>query len=279
MAMTQLIVWLNSAANRCAAILLAPVAWLPGWVSATAIAVGTGVLMLLIFKVTSHQSAIKRTRNQIKANLLALSLFKDNVWVGLRAQGRILVYAGRLMLLAVVPMLIMTLPMVLVLGQLALWYQARPLHLGEEAVVAVHLRSDAPIALDEVQLSASEAAQATIGPVRVPSKEMVCWNVRAAKTGVHELVFSIDGESFTKQLAVGDSFMPTSLERPAWHWSDVVLHPREAPFAADSLVQSIEVAYPERDSWTSGSDAWLVYWFAMSLVAAFAARPLLKVNI
>jgi hypothetical protein len=48
--MTHLIHWLNVLANRCAAILLAPVAWTPGWLSATAIAVVTGVLMLLIFK-------------------------------------------------------------------------------------------------------------------------------------------------------------------------------------------------------------------------------------
>ena len=137
--MTQLLIWLNALANRCAAILLAPVAWVPGWVSATVIAAVTGVLMLLIFKYTSQQAAIKRTRSQIKANLLALSLFKDNVWVGLRAQGRILANAGKLMLLAVVPMLVMTLPMVLLLGQLALWYQARPLNVGEEAVVTVKL--------------------------------------------------------------------------------------------------------------------------------------------
>jgi hypothetical protein len=277
--MTQLIVWLNTAANRCAAVLLAPVAWVPGWVSATVVAVVTGVLMLFVFKYTSHQSAIKRTRNQIKANLLALSLFKDNVWVGLRAQGRILASAGRLMLLALVPMFVMTLPMVLLLGQLALWYQARPLKVGEAAVVTVQLRKGATGACEKVQLLTDGVAESTIGPVRVRAKDMVCWNVKATEAGVHELAFSVDDEFFTKQLAVGNGFLPTSLERPAWSLSDVLLHPREAPFEADSLVQSIEVAYPERDSWTAGTDTWLVYWFAMSLVAAFAAKPFLKVNI
>jgi hypothetical protein len=108
---------------------------------------------------------------------------------------------------------------------------------------------------------------------------MVCFSVQASEAGCHRLSFAVGGESFTKELAVDDGYMPTSLMRPSWNWSEALLHPREAPFSSDSAVQSIEVAYPERASWTSGTDWWLVYWFAVSMVAAFIARPILKVNI
>jgi hypothetical protein len=277
--LTRLVVWLNSTANFLAGILLAPIEWLPGWLSATLIAAVTGVLMLLVFKHTSNQAAIQRARNQIKANLLALSLFKDSVAVGLQAQGRILLGAGRLMVLSIVPMLVMLVPMCLLLGQLAVWYQARPLHAGEEAVVTVHLAEGAGDALREVQLAPSSAFGCTAGPVRVAAKNMVCWNVLAREAGLHQLSFETGGESFQKELAVSDGFMPTSQKRPAWSWSDAIVHPRERPLAADSPVQSIEVAYPERSSWTSGSNSWLLYWFLISLATAFAARPLLNVNI
>ncbi len=120
---TQIVVWLNGLANTVAAVLLAPIANMPGWLSATVIAVATGVVMLLAFKYTSNQAAIKRVRNDIKANLLALSLFKDSVPVSLRSQGRILVAATRLLGLALLPMLVMLVPMCLLLGQLAAWYQ------------------------------------------------------------------------------------------------------------------------------------------------------------
>jgi uncharacterized membrane protein (DUF106 family) len=276
--LTQLVVWLNAAAGGIANVMLAPVAWMPGWLSATLIAVVTGVLMLLAFKYTSNQVAIKRTRNGIKSNLLALSLFKDSVAVSLRAQGGILTGALRLMVLAIVPILVMVVPMSLLLGQMALWYQARPLHVGEEAVVTVHLKEDAS-AVSEIALESSSAITTVVGPVRVPSKDMVCFSIQASEAGCHRLSFAVGGESFTKELAVGDGYMPTSLMRPAWNWSEALLHPREAPFSSDSAVQSIEVAYPERASWTSGTDWWLVYWFAVSMVAAFIARPILKVNI
>jgi hypothetical protein len=58
-----------------------------------------------------------------------------------------------------------------------------------------------------------------------------------------------------------------------------MLHPREEPFARDSPVQSIEVTYPDRSSWTTGTDWWMAYWFVASMVAAFAARPFLNVNL
>ena len=40
-------------------------------------------------------------------------------------------------------MLVMVVPVILILGQLSLWYQARPLRVGEEAVVTLKLNGGA----------------------------------------------------------------------------------------------------------------------------------------
>src|SRR6516162_8348647 len=137
--LAQLVVWLNGLANALGRLLLAPVGVSPGWLSATVIAVVTGVLLLVVFKYTSNQRAIKRVRDDISANLLALKLFKDSTSVALRAQGRMLADAFWLLIYAIVPMLVMVVPVTLVLAQLALWYQARPLRIGEDAVVTARL--------------------------------------------------------------------------------------------------------------------------------------------
>jgi hypothetical protein len=274
--MTQLIVWLNAIANAFASVVLAPLALLPGWLSATLVAAVTGVLMLVAFKYTSNQRAIKRARAAIKANLLALSLFKDSTAVSLRSQGRILMGAGALLLLAIVPMLVMLVPMCLVLGQLALWYQARPLHVGEEAVVTLKLADAKP---DAARLAANDAYDISVGPVRVPSDRMICWNVQARQPGLHRLTFDVGSQHVEKELAVGDGFMPVSQERPAWSWEEALMHPKEAPFAPDSPVQGIEIEYPSRPGWTCGSGTWVIYWFLASMVAAFLAKPFLKVHL
>lgn len=277
--MMQLVVWLNGVANGLGSVLLAPLALLPGWLSATLVAAVTGIVMLLAFKYTSNQRAIKRVRNDIKADLLALSLFKEQVAVSLRAQGRILFSAGKLMLLAVVPVLVMIVPVSLLLGQLAMWYQARPLAVGEETVVTLKLSGDSGAAWPEIRLEPNAAIETTLGPVRVQSQRRICWKVRARGNGYQRLAFAADGWTIDKELAVGNGFLRTSPIRPAWSWSEALLYPRESPFRPDSPVESIEVVYPPRVSWTCGSNSWLAYWFAVSLVAAFACRRVFNVNL
>src|SRR5258708_3388194 len=131
--LTQILAWLNTLANGVGGILFAPIGTLRGWLSATIIAAVTGVLLLLAFKYSSNQKAIKRVRADIKANRLALKLFKDSAAVAVNAQGRILIAAFWLLIYAVVPIIVMFVPVLLILSQLALWYQARPLRIHEVA--------------------------------------------------------------------------------------------------------------------------------------------------
>ena len=108
---------------------------------------------------------------------------------------------------------------------------------------------------------------------------MVCWTIKPRQDGLQEIHVAIDDEKYTKQLAVGEGFMVTSLKRPPREWTEMLLHPREPAFAQESPVQSIEIDFPDRESWTSGTDYWLIYWFAISMVAAFAAKPFFNVNV
>ncbi|MCC9608029.1 hypothetical protein LOC69_19345 [Blastopirellula sp. JC733] len=269
---------LNTLANNTVGLLLEAIAYVPGWLSVGVIGAITGVLMLLAFKYTSHQSAIRHTRNQIKANLLGLSLFKDDLAIGLGMQVNLLKLAGMLLALSVVPMLVMIVPTCLLLSQLALWYQARPLYAGETAIVTVQGAAN-PAVIEQLQLSDSSAYRLAKGPVRVPEQQMACWEIEAVEPGRHELKFALGEDQIAKELAIGDGLMPVSLTRPASDWTDLLLHPREAPFSADSPVQSIAIDYPERSSWTYGTHTWLIAWFLVSMLAAFAAKPLLNVNI
>ncbi len=273
-ALTQLVVWLNAVANALGRV-FAPVGVLPGWLSATLVAVVTGVGMLVVFKYTSNQRAIKQVRRNIRANLLSVKLFKDDMAVGLRAQVQILLNAFRLLVFAVVPMLVMFVPMCLLLGQLALWYQARPLRAGEETVVTVALDGDA----GSVELLPNDAIEDVSGPVKIVSRREVCWTVKPRTGGYHRMAFRSGGHVVEKELACGDGFMRVSARRPEWDWSQALLHPWEAPFPPGDPVRAIEIEYPERSSWISGTDWWIVYWFAVSLAAGFCFRRVLKVNL
>ena len=277
--LATLVGMLNTLGNFVGGIALAPLALLPGWLSATCVAVATGVVMLVAYKYTSNQPAIKRARDEIKANLLALSLFRDQVGVSLRAQRRILRGAGRLLWHSLTPMIVMFAPMLLVLNQLGLWYQARPLQVGEQAVLTLQLAGDADSPWPNVSLAPTEAVNAVIGPLKVRSQRAVCWTIEAKQTGYHSLQVRVDDETIDKQIAVGQRFMRVSLRRPEATWSDQLLHPAESPLGAKSLARSVEIDYPTRDSWTCGADAWVIYWFAVSMAAALAFRRVFNVHL
>lgn len=272
-------VFLNQIANLLGGIFLAPISFIPELTGAIAVSVVTGIAMLIVYKYTSRQAAIKAARNGIKAELLALSLFKDNVFVNLRSQFRIVIGAFHLLRLSLVPMAVMMIPIGLMLGQLSLWWQARPLHIGEEAVVTVNLSGDAQSRWPEVLLRPCSAAETMVGPVRVRNQRAVCWKLEAKKSGSHQLVFNIDGQDVVKDLAIGDHLMRVSVRRPEWKWADVMLYPAETPLTPHSPARSIEIQYPSRSSWSTGKDSWVIFWFVGSTIAALLFQKVLKVNL
>jgi hypothetical protein len=291
--LTRILSWLNAHANAIGGIVLAPLGAFSGWLTVSVVAVVTGVLLLLAFKYTSPQQSIKRVRADIKANLLALKLFKDSAYVAMNAQGRIMMGAFWLRVYAIVPIVIMSVPVLLVLCQLGLWYQFRPLRVHEQAILTLQLNGGADAEWPEVRLDRSDAIEEekTLGPVRIQSERQVCWEIRAAKPGQHRLVFHVGDKSYEKEFAVGDGIMRVSTTRPRFQLKDVMLNPLEKPFDTTSPVQSIEIVYPKRE-WLKGGtnirvwdwlasvpSIWVWYWVIISMIAAFCFRGVFHVNI
>lgn len=277
--LAQLITWINVITNALGKYAFGIIAILPGWLSNTIISAVTGIILLLIFKYTSNQKAISKVRDSIKANTLALKLFKDSISVTLKSQGQVFKGAILLLIFALVPMLVMIIPVSLLLSQLGLWYQAEALMPGQEALVTIQLSGKTDSPWPNVNLQPSSAADVTVGPVRVFSNRQVYWKIKAKENGLHNLTFNTDDRQVEKQLAVGLGFMRISLQRPSWNWSSIILHPMEKPLKSDSIIQSISIDYPDRPSKTSGTGWWLIYFFIASMVFALIFKPILKVKI
>ena len=277
--LAQLITRVNVVTNAAGKFLLSPLSGLPGWVSNGIISAAAGVLLLIIFKYTSNQKAIGQARDDIKAHMLALKLFKDSLAVTLKAQGRVFKGAFLLLFHAIVPMLVMIIPVVLLMSQMSLFYQARPLLGDEEALVVMSLNGDMETAWPEVSIESSGGAEVTTGPVRVFSKREIYWRIKALENGYGEIDFSVGGQEVKKELVIGEGFMRVSSMRPGWNWSEILMYPWEKPFGPDSAVKSISIGYPERPSRTSGTDWWIGYFFVVSMLFAFIFKPFLKVRI
>ncbi len=247
---------------------------MPVWAGLTIASVLLGLVMLIAFRHTSHQAGIARAKDAIKANLLALKLYKDDLRVTFLAQWRLVKAVGRLQGHMLKPIAILALPMLLVIAQMGVRYQWRPLHEGEQTLIRVRAadgQSPADIALEPTDGLAIE-----VGPV--PGGGEAVWRVRAGKPGVHTLRFRAGEHHVDKQLVVGDSFTRVSAERVAARWTGQLLHPVEPRIPRDAGIDSIVIAYPGRPSWFSGADWWLLTFFVISMAAALVWAPVFKVR-
>jgi hypothetical protein len=162
---------------------------------------------------------------------------------------------------------------------MGMWYQARPLRPSDEPVMVKLKLNNNLDTFPQVTLESLPAARAMIGPVRAFSKKEIYWKIKPIEEGNYNLIFHVGDRRYEKQLAIGEGFMRVSPKRPGPDFSDILLYPLEKPFASDSVVYSISIDYPVRDSRISGTDWWIVYFFIASMIFAFLFKPLLKVRI
>lgn len=271
--------WLTAKMNGLFELLRGPIASLPPWLTLTILSALLGIVLLILFKYTSNQSAIGRVRDRIKSRLLAMKLFKDNIPVVLKCQLQVFTAAIMLLVYSLPPMLVMILPFGLILGQLGVWYQAAPLGVNEHAVVIMQLSETENAPVPTVSLLPSSAYKTVTGPVRVPAKRQVLWTIQATQPGTHPLQFKVGNSEVKKTLSVGSDFMPVSIKRPSLHIGDIILYPAEKPFDTTSPVHSIEIGYPERTAPLTGSGSWVITLFVISMLGAFAVKPFFNVKI
>lgn len=267
---------INNIANTLGSSILAPVGRIPGWISLTIISAVLGVGIFLIFKYTSNQRAFTEIIRSIQANMLAVFLFKDNIQVMAKSEARLIICSGKLLVSSFIPVLIMSIPLSLILSQMNMWYQARPVHPGDESVIVNLKLNDMGSGWPAITLNELPAVRILRGPVRLYSRQEIYWEIQPLTEGYHTLIFQAGNDQFSKQLAAGTGFMRVSAKRPGAEPADIILYPLEKPFSAGSPVHSISIAYPERKSFIYGTNWWLVYFCVASMFFALLAKPFMR---
>ncbi|MEE9296782.1 MAG: hypothetical protein V3W34_17700 [Phycisphaerae bacterium] len=248
---------------------------MPVWLGLTVLSVLAGVVMLIVFRYTSNQAAIGKVKDDIKANLLALKLYNHDMRVTFQAQGRLFWCILRLQLHMLRPILVMLPPMLLLLGQMGVRYQYRPLHPGERTLIKMKLASTIANP-EDVMLQPNPGLIVEAGPV--PGGGWVVWRVRGGAPGRYTLSFDVEGSIVEKELVVADGLERVSAVRPSHDWTAQILHPLEPRLPALSPARSIEILYPSRPSMIHGSNWWILTFFVVSMVAAVALKPVFRVR-
>ena len=272
--------YVNRAVTFFFDLLLSPFSNMPPLVGLMFLSVLTGVLMLVIFKKTSNQKKIGAARNRMQGRLLEMRLFQADPGAVLRAAGAMLVQNVAYLRYMFAPMLVMIVPVVLVLIQANARYGVRPAAPGEDVLVTVRLQDNAPAAkLDSLSLTAARGARIETPAARAPELKETAWRVSADKQGVYTLTLSARDETMDKNLAAGAAApRPVWTVRPGRGFFQAAFNPGEPPLS-DPDIAEIHVHYPPRNISLAGHTVhWLIIFFVVSLIAAFALKGIFRVE-
>jgi len=274
--MMSLVSILNTVLTFLFGLAYEPLKWLgPLW-SLVGISALAGILLVWIFGKVSNQDAIHRTRDRLSSELIALRLFKDDLRVFFRIQFEVLAWTFKYLRYSLAPMLILMVPTMIILIQLNLHYGARPLRVGEQALVKVKLRDPAK----EISLNAPPNLKIETAPVHVQPLNELCWRVRAISPGRFDLTANDGQTSITKTVAVGGRLEGVSTERTGESFLEALLYPGEAAIPSHSAIQSIEIVYPAMDILVFGWHMnWLILFLALSLILGYSFKGVLGVQI
>ena len=242
------------------------------------ISVVVGLVMVVMFRYTSNQKAIGRAKDQLKAHLLAVRLFQDQLPVVMRAYGRILSGTARYLRLAFAPLLIAIIPITWLIVELDRYFGWESLQPGQAFLLEAKVNN--ADALNSVELQLPPEISASAPAVHDVAGNSVSWRLVAASDGNYNVKVTGGGEGLSKQVQVSSRLQRLSPERLRALWWKRTFTSTEPALPAGGLVQAISVNYPPREvgvfTWKAN---WILWFFFISLIAGFVFKSALGIEV
>ena len=276
----QILSFINSLLSGFFGLIISPFANINPFWSLALFSLILAILMLFIFKYTSNQKKIKKTKNKIRAHIYELSLFKDELGIVLSAQKNILIQNLNYIKYALIPMIFMIIPIAIILIQLDSWYGHRPLSAEESTIVSLTISENREIP-ETIGIESDKGLSIETPALRIPEQNQVDWRVRAIETGEHNLVLNVSGQEFQKKVIVGDkSLIQISPYVSTPGFWNVLLNPAQTPITKGSIVEKISVDYDRNsiDVYKWQLD-WIIIILVLSIVFAFGLKGLFRIEI
>jgi len=292
---------INSSLRALFDALLYPFRSLPALVGLSLLALVTAIAMLWVYKKVSNQKGLEAVKRQMAASLFEIRLFNDDFRHILRAQADILHSNLTYLRLSMVPMIFILPPLVLVVAQLQFQYGYAPLKAGEATLLEVELEEgweasgEVPTTAagkPVVELDLPPGLVAETPPVWVPGERTLSWRLRAPENGTGDAenghIGVVLGEQrLEKSFQTRAAWVRRSPVRPDGSVLDQLIYPAEPPLPKASPVERIHLALPSAEvdvfGWTVremvGVPAWMIVYFLLAVIFAFALRKPFGVQI
>ncbi len=243
-----------------------------------AISFVTGLAMVIVFRFTSNQKAIRQIKDRMQAHLLEVRLFQDQLGVVARAYLAILRWTFAYLRHSLKSLAIILLPTVLLLAQLDLRLSRVPLKPHDSFLLKAKFTQ--AMALDRVSLRLPEGLALSAPALHIPAEREVDWRIRAEQYGDFAPAVLVAGQEFTKEVVVSDGVARLPAERVRAGIQKWFLHPGEKPLPRDGPLEALEVKYqPRRMEIGPFRAHWLVLFLVFSLLSGFLMKTVLGIEV
>jgi hypothetical protein len=237
-----------------------------------------GLVMVVVFRYTSDQRAIHVAKDRLKAHLLALRLFQDQIPVVMRSYGHIVLATGHYLRLAFKPLLFVIVPMTFLIVQLDRYLGSVPLEAGQSFLVKARMAD--PNALNEASLQLPDGLASTAPTVHVPSENEVAWRVVGEKAGDYIINIQVSDQTFSKRVVLGLGLPRLSSVRLRGKFWERIFVSGEPALPENKFIEAIDVQYPARNIAFAGFEwNWIWLFFVLSLAAGFLFKSILGIEI
>ena len=242
------------------------------------ISVLTGVIMLVLFKWSSDQNRIEKTKERMKGHLLELLLYRDDIRLSLSGLKDLLVRNLQYIFFVMKSMIFIIPPTMIILVQLAVRFESRPFHVGEKSIVSIQL--DDRVDPQNVVMEAEVGVSVETHPLRILDTKQVYWRIQTEQEGTWMLRWHYDSQTVEQRVFVGTAQRKLSDRRYRMSSLGSFLNPVEKGLPRETFIRRIHIRYPGQKSHFFGIRVhWLVVFFVISLIAAFSLKGLFGVVI
>jgi uncharacterized membrane protein (DUF106 family) len=237
-----------------------------------------GLVMVVVFGYTSDQKAIKVAKDQLKAHLLAVRLFRDQLPVVAGSYAKILRGTGRYLRLAFMPLLYVIIPITLLIVQLDRYLGSTAISTNTPFLLTV--QTSGAEAMNALSLDLPGEITMTAPAVHVAAENEVVWRLAASRDGDYEIKVVAGADRVTKKVRVSSGLARVSAVRLRGHFWERLFSSGESALPAGGAVESITINYPERNIEIAGYEInWIVLFFLLSMIAGYLFKELLGIQI
>jgi hypothetical protein len=261
----------NYAVTQACSLLLWPWQKLPPFWGILFLSLLTSLFVLAVYRAVSSPARVRAAKDQIKAHILAIRLYRDFWRTIVGSFFKSLFYTGKYFALNLLPLLLALPLLFLLFVQMDIRYGMRPFHPGETITLKAHFAKDGGTA--DAEIGASTHFRPAMNPVHIDALDEIDWKLTAGASGSTAIAVTVNGTTVSKDLRIGNGLPALSNRRLANSGWEHFIYPAEELLESPTPLRAISIRYPARSISLLGLRThWLVCYLVLTMIFALALK-------